>query len=379
MSRTGLFLGVLALLALAAPAPAGGLRGKITGGKAKKLVDQAKPLMKKGDTIVKQTLVLAETPEEQIDDELRKAEKFLSKACTLLDQALAIQNDPAVISLLRHAAGKLTKVQTQLFMRKQRRKHKEREERRAREEAERGEKQPEAAEEDEPPPEAAEEDEAPPEARDAAESGLQGLAGGRGSGGAMQETPQEVSFGEGQPPGVPLDVKLPRMPDWMHDADWEKQRKRAFKAIKSRLGDYFDARKKKNLVFTHRFCRGKGKTADGDECRECHGCGLEVNQFHFRRAFWNGYSPILRDTPGALDQLVAFYEIAKRDPAKMGPLIKTFKVAEIQYNGYWARAKVASNTTQGKQEEWLTLIQLGDLWYLYTPAADRELVPQMGG
>ena len=145
MSRTGLFLGVLALLALAAPAPAGGLRGKITGGKAKKLVDQAKPLMKKGDTIVKQTLVLAETPEEQIDDELRKAEKFLSKACTLLDQALAIQNDPAVISMLRHAAGKLTKVQTQLFMRKQRRKHREREERRAREQAERGEKPPEAA------------------------------------------------------------------------------------------------------------------------------------------------------------------------------------------------------------------------------------------
>ena len=152
MSRTGLFLGVLALLALAAPAPAGGLSGKITGGRAKKLVDQAMPLLKKGDTIVKQTLVLEQTPEEQIDDELRKAEKLLSKACSLLDQALAIENDSGVVSLLRVAAGKLTKVQTQLFMRKQRRKHREREERRAREQAERGEKPPEAADGDERPP-----------------------------------------------------------------------------------------------------------------------------------------------------------------------------------------------------------------------------------
>ncbi|MFQ5845854.1 MAG: hypothetical protein ACE5JG_12800, partial [Planctomycetota bacterium] len=198
---------------------------------------------------------------------------------------------------------------------------------------------------------------------------------------APSDSPEgvEVEFAAGRPPALPVATDLPLLPEWSRDESWERQRKVGLTGIKARLQDYFDARRQKNLVHRCRLCRAKGTTADGDRCPDCLGAGRRINQYHFRRAFWNPYSPMLRDAPGALDRLVEFYGRAQRDPKLLGPLVKTFKVTEIHYHDYWARAQVNSNTNEGKKQQWFTLVQIGSRWYFFSPATDRMLVRKLGG
>ena len=133
------------------------------------------------------------------------------------------------------------------------------------------------------------------------------------------------------------------------------------------LKDYYGARKKNKLHFRHRLCRGKG-------CDRCGQTGRQINLFYFRKAFWNCYSPMLRDSTGARAALKAFHEHAHKELDALGPTVKSFKIKAVAYHRYWASVKIEESTSAGKAPRVVTLIQAGGRWYFYTPRTDEELV-----
>jgi hypothetical protein len=316
------------------------LEGKITGGKAKRYVDEAMPLLREGDEIYG-AWVLDKLKGDALITALKKAIRLYDEATAKLQKALDIRYDPGVNHRLSFTARRLQKMRFQVHFKRP------------------GPakpvtpRKPEEKPVEEPRPE-----EEPP---------------------APQERPREPEpphFGVASPPALPLDSNLPSYPAPEGDPEYEKLVKADQRAIGAMLKEYFQARKPQKLLFRHRLCQGKGTFRDGSSCAECGGTGKQINLFFFRRAFWGSFSPLLRDAPGALDGLKSFHGRAQTDLDALGPLTKSFKLGEIEYHGYWARVRLTENTTEGKKDRTYALISVGSSWYFYTPQTDGELIPK---
>lgn len=325
----------LALALLGALAAAGDLEGRIESGKAKRLVEEALPLYREADAIYR-AWVLDEIPEEKVVEELKRAIALYDEATAKLSNALDIRYDPTVNHLVRLAARKLAGLRFRTEFRRPppptTRKPQP-------------EKTPPAKPEPErPPPEPEPEPEPPAPA---------------------------PRFEPDGPPAKPVDVVLPATLLPEGNPSYERIVAEDQRAIRKLLRDYFHARKRSKLLFRHRICRGKG-------CQECHGTGLRINLHYFRKTFWTCYAPSLRDAPGALEALKAFHDRAARDPAALGPLVKSFRILEVEHKGYWARARVLVKTEAGEEERAMTLIGIGRSWFFFQPATDGELLPGRG-
>ncbi|MHC5033090.1 MAG: hypothetical protein ACYTGU_19775, partial [Planctomycetota bacterium] len=102
--------GLSVLLAMAAVALAGGgVGGKITGGRAKKLVDKGLPLVKQADEIWN-AWILDEIDSKDLLSKLKQAIELYDKGTALLHQAIEIQNDAGVNHRLNIAARRLQKM-----------------------------------------------------------------------------------------------------------------------------------------------------------------------------------------------------------------------------------------------------------------------------
>lgn len=335
-------MGLGTLLALAAVTFAGGgLGGSITGGRAKKLVDQGLPLLKQADRIWN-AWVLDEIKKEDVEAQLKRAIELYDKGTALLHQAVEIQNDAGVNHRLNIAARRLQKIRFYVSFRL----------------AQRRRPLP-------PPPKPKEK----PRWEDDPE--LQIGPPPRPSREELEdESSPVVSFATGQPPATLSDVDLPRF------AEVPEVNKGHLAAIKERIRDYFDAFRANKILRRHRLCHGKGTFSNGAPCEECHGTGYEINLHYFRRAFWTSYAPTLRDADGALGALAVFYDRAQRDNSVLGPVVTSFKITDVEYQGYWARAKVAVNTKAGKKDYRISLISIGSSWFFFNPATDGALLPK---
>ena len=344
---------VLLLLAAAVFAE-GKLGGRITGGKAKKLLDQGLPLIKKGDELFKRHYVLEYGTDEEREVALKEAIKHYDKGTTLLQRAVEIQEDPGVNWRLTLAARNLARSRAWVLRR---------------ENARRARKRP------RPPPPPDEPEENPGEKPKRQPDPIRPVPREK-----SREKPQEfvehkisVAFNPGDPPAQPVDVELER-PEFVS----EKEAKKAKGAIRKRISEYYQALRPGKLRQRHRLCGGKGRFSDGSVCDECYGTGEGINLHHFRKVYWTGFSPLLRSAEGGLDALEAFYARAVRKPPLLGPIVKSSKVEEIEFQGTWARAKVVLTTDEGKQERYITLVSIGSNWFFYTPATDKELFVQEG-
>jgi len=337
--RAALSLALLAALAAAAEE----LDGTITGGKAKQLVEEGAKLVAEADEIYKRWF-LDELPPETREPEAKRMAGLYEKGMEALAAALEIKYDPAVNHALTSAARRQQKVQFWLFAQERKRVAPE---------------PPKAAPPDPPGPSPPEEEPEP------------------GKPGEVEEPPPiaRMEFTADQPPAKPVDVELPRV-DRGDPTMVAAREKRAAAAIRQVVKDHLDARRADNLLYKHVPCGGTGKVAGGAPCAECAGSGKGINLFHFRRAFWNCYTPLLRDSPGALESIRAFRARAQADSAALGPLVKSFDIAAIEQYGFWARAQVKETTTAGKSERWMTLVCLASKWYFFTPGTDGELVPK---
>ncbi|MHC4931048.1 MAG: hypothetical protein ACYTGV_02515 [Planctomycetota bacterium] len=313
------------------------LDGKITGGKAKRYVDEAMPLLLEADQIY-EAWVLDKLEGDALTAALKKAIRLYDEATAKLQKALDIRYDPGVNHRLSFTARRLQKMRFQVHF-------KSRKPAPARKPEEKPAEKPARKPEPAPPPE-------PP------------------------REPEPPHFGVATPPALPVDSDLPAYAAPEGDPEYEKLVKADQRAIGAMLKDYFQARRPQKLLFRHRLCQGKGTFRDGSRCEECGGTGKQINLFFFRRAFWGSFSPLLRDAPGALDGLKSFHGKAQSDLSALGPLTKSFKVREIEYHGYWARVRLEENTTEGKKERTYALISVGSSWYFYTPQTDGELIPR---
>ncbi|MGQ0613510.1 MAG: hypothetical protein ACT4PV_07235 [Planctomycetaceae bacterium] len=337
---------LLLLLLLAPPAIAGEeVDGEIKGGKARKLVDEGRGLIEQADAIFRPWF-LDQIPEDAIEAEAVRMADLYGNGCDLLSEALELQYDSGVNHLLTVTVRRLQKVKMWLFLREQRR------------------RAPPKPPEPTPTPTApaTEPSEEPP-----------------------REPPEEASpppsraFAEGEPPATPVDASLTAYAPPAGDGDTVRRKLRDEAAIRQLLRNYCDARRANNLLFKHVPCGGKGKAPDGGPCPECAGSGVQLNLHHFRRGFWTCFSPLLRDTPGALEAIRAFHVRAQRDPAALGALVKAFEVGAIEHHDLWARALLKEQTTAGKSERWVTVVPVGSRWYFYAAGADDELLPAQGG
>ena len=104
---------------------------------------------------------------------------------------------------------------------------------------------------------------------------------------------------------------------------------------------------------------------------------MQINLHLFRKLYWNCYTPLLRDTDGALDALRAFHVRAQKAPAILEPTLKAFSIPKdkIENHNFWARALVKETTKTGTEERWVTLVSIGSSWYLFTPSTDGPLLP----
>jgi len=312
------------------------LQGSITGGKAKEFVDHGLPLLKEAEEIFNHSYVLEEGALEEREAAAKKAVDLYDRGTVLLQDALEIQEDPAVNAQIVNAARKLAKLRAWLFHLEMARKVKER----PAEPAPAPGPAPETA--TQAPPKPKPEEPAPP--------------------------PAPPSFAGDGPPAVPMDVALPDAP---YDDTGDKK---DLAAIHARIQDYYQSLRPEKLVFRHRVCQGTGKLGGGAKCEECGGTGKAINLHHFRKVFWTVYTPLLRDAQGAPGALAAFYERSKRDPTALGPVVKACKILEVDYHGAWARARVQLSTSAGSEETALTLIAIGSTWFFYHPETDRELI-----
>ncbi len=310
------------------------LGGAITGGKAKELVDKGVPLLREADEIYKHSYVLEEGTEDEREVALRKAADLFDEGTILLQDALEIQEDPAVNARIVNAARKLAKARAWIFHREMARMVKNR-----------------------PPPPKTPEPEAP-----AAEPGPAAKPP------EAAPPPAPPSFRAEDPPASPVDAPMPDAP-----ADASRVKKDTA-AITARIQDYYQARRPEKLVYRHRVCQGKGKLGGGAACEECGGTGKAINLHHFRKVFWTTYTPLLRDAEGASGALLRFYDRARRDPSALGPVVKACKVLAVETHGSWARARVQLSTDAGSEERALTLVGIGSTWFFYQPATDQELL-----
>jgi hypothetical protein len=333
--------GLGVLLALAAVALAGGVGGKITGGRAKKLVDKGLPLVKQADEIWN-AWILDEIESKDLTSRLKKAIKLYDDGTALLHRAIEIQNDAGVNHRLNIAARRLQKMRFYVSFRLEK-KHRPLP------------KPPPTKPGEEPAPQPT--DPVGPPPRPPREE-------------LEEETSQVVAFATGQPPAALSAADLPRF------AEVPEVNKAHLSAIKERIRDYFDAFRSNKILLRHRLCRGKGTFSNGAPCEECHGTGHEINLHYFRKAFWTSYAPTLRDADGALGALAVFYDRVQRDNAALGPVVTSFKVTEIDYQGYWAKAKVNAKTKAGPKEYVISLISIGSSWFFFNPATDGALLPK---
>ncbi|MHC4549473.1 MAG: hypothetical protein ACYTEZ_11930 [Planctomycetota bacterium] len=338
------------LLLSAAVLAQGGLGGKITGGKAKRLVDQGLPLIQKADEVWNAWILDGIGPGE-LKAALKRAIRLYDEGTALLQQAVEIQNDAGVNHRLNIAARRLQKMRFYVSFKLERPTRPARPPVAPPPEEGKPVRNPEPEPPSEPPP-------PPPEDL------------------VSDEPAPRVSFPQGDPPALPVDVDLPAFPGAQPTPDEEARAKRDRKAITQRVKDYLQAFKPKKLLARHRLCKGKGQFGPGAPCEECHGTGQQINLHYFRRAFWTSFTPALRDSEGALEALAVFFDRAQRDVSVLGPVVTSFKVREIDHQGVWAKARVAANTSAGKKDYAITLISIGSSWFLYHPATDRVLLPQ---
>ena len=325
----------------------GGLGGKITGGKAKKLVDQGVPLIKKADETWN-AWILDELGDDELKARLKEAVRLYDEGPALLQRAVEIQNDPGVNHWLNIAARRLQKMRFYVSFRLEK-------PARPRPPPTRPEERP--AERPAPRPVRP-----PPRPKDL----------------EIDEAPPRVEFAHGSPPALPVDVDLPRFHDGEMTPEQETLFKRDKKTIEQRLKGYFQAFRASKMLARHRLCRGKGVFGNDAPCEECHGTGKVINLHYFRRAFWTSFSPALRDSEGALGALALFYDRAQRDVSVVGPVVTSFKITGIDYQGVWAKAQVSASTSAGRKKYAITLISIGSNWFFYHPETDRGLLPAEG-
>jgi hypothetical protein len=326
----------MALLCATLATAGDALDGTITGGKAKKLVDKAYALIKVADEAYR-SWVLEHITGDNLMPALKNMVAAYTEASDLLQEALDIQEDPGALAQQRKCCMRIAKLRAQIFYRRPKPKR--------------------------PPPTKPAGDAPEPDAKPAPDAKPEKVE-------SAQPALERPTFTPGHPPATPADADLPvfRAPEG--DADYEKLVKADRAGIARLFKEYYGARKANKLHFRHRLCRGKG-------CDECHGTGRQVNLYFFRKAFWNCFSPSLREADGARTALKAFHRNAHSDPAALGPVIKSFKVVSLDYHGYWARAKVLEGTKRGKREVVFALISAGGNWYFFTSATDRELIPSV--
>ncbi|MCZ6788032.1 MAG: hypothetical protein O7E54_12800 [Planctomycetota bacterium] len=336
--------GILLLAGL--PVLAGGLDGKITGGRARKLVERAVKLIDKAD-VTYRSWWTKEIADDRVEPALKVAVAQYDEAATLLAEALEIKFDSSVNHRLSLAVRRLMRMEFELLWRDQKRKR------------ERAKKNPpkEPVREKEEKEEEEEGEERPPSAP------------------VVAVLPPR--FGPQTAPGLWVDVRPPLPPINRADKAYQKRQKRDIGAIHRRISEALKSRKRGKLLTRHIMCAETGRGPDDEVCDECCGTGQVINLYHFRKVFWNGYTPLLRDTEGALDALTGFHDRARRNLEALGPVLTKFEIPrnKIEHNDFWARALVKETSRAGTNERWVTLVSIGSSWFFYTPATDAELIP----
>ncbi len=328
------------LLSLAAVALAGdALDGKITSGKARKYVDEALPIAKEGDRLYR-AWRLDKIPEAGLADAFKKMAELYEKASDLLQKALDIQEDPGVVGLQRILCRRLVRVRAQLFYRRK----------------------PRPAPKPKPPEPRADDSTKPKPAPKPRPDPKPKPPRNREPEPESEPEIPAPEFVRNKPPAHPVDADLPLL----GDAELDPKSKQAITRL---LRDHYQARKLNKLHVRHRLCRGNG-------CDACGQTGRQINLYYFRKAFWNCYTPTLRAAHGALDTLKAFHAHSHREIAALGPAVKSFKVQQLEYHGYWAKVSIREKTTAGEAIRKVTVIHAGSNWYFYTPTTDGELVPK---
>jgi len=345
----GMKTGLGCLLLCGAVLAQGGLEGRISGGKAKRLRDEGLALVKQANAVWKRW-VLEEIAAGKLEEELSKAIELYDRGCARLNAAVEIQNDSGVNHSLRLAAQKLAEMRARLLWLEEQRVLRERPR-----------PTPQPGTRPEPGPAPTPHPSTSPSPRPPRPS-------------AQEPPAPKVEVVAGEPPAHPVDVALRAASRRSRDG----RDKRDEKAIRALLSGYYGAQRKGKLLARHKLCSGKGVLRGGAICEECAGTGKQINLFYFRKVYWNAFTPLLRDAAGALEALRAFHERARKDPALLGPEVKSFKVVSLELHGLWARAAVEVRTSAVARTVTLTLVSIGSAWYLYTPATDAELLSQRG-
>jgi hypothetical protein len=334
----------VSLAGLSAFAAGDELDGTITGGKAKKYVDEARPLAKEADALYRKW-VLGEIPETELLPALEKMVKLYVAASDKLQKALDLQEDPGVVGQQRIICRRLVRLRAQIFYRRPKKKPPTPEPKPLPKPETEGPKPV------TPKPEPERDREREPEFEPEPEPKL------------------IPKFELNKPPGRPIDADLPSWP-LPEGEPYATLAKSDQAAIKRMLKEYYQARKSNKLHFRHRLCRGNG-------CETCGQTGRQINLYFFRKVFWNCYAPSLRQAPGALDSLKAFHKLAHADIDALGPVITSFSIKKIDYHSYWAKVRIVEKTKRGASTRDMTLISAGGGWYFFVPDTDQELIPKV--
>ena len=329
------------------------LEGKITGGKALKLVQKALPLLREGQAAMTNASRMPVDEGPEYEALLNECILKFDEGTLLLNEALDLQYDGGINAMLVNAAKKMAWARARLLRLENKRRFQNREPVRPSPEPE-----PKPGPEPEPEPNPESKPEPDGEARPNPEA-------------KPERVPVEArKFASQRPPAEPglYDLNRAELPDT------KEQQSRAKRAIQALLKAHYTARKPGKLLARCRLCGGKGTFKDGGSCEACAGSGSLINLHHFRKVFWTSYSPLLRDQAGALEALRSFYGHAREDPSVLGPEVKSFKLREVKYRGDWAEVVVDLNTSEGRQRHAITLIGIGSSWFFYCPDADRELL-----
>ncbi|MHC4550833.1 MAG: hypothetical protein ACYTEZ_18920 [Planctomycetota bacterium] len=166
----------------------------------------------------------------------------------------------------------------------------------------------------------------------------------------------------------------------------EKRRRERLREVRRFIQDYGRARRFESQYQRCPRCDGRKYLYHtfGKEKRPCPTCRTEgrlpVRQ-GIIRARWRFHSPLYRAHARSTRDVTRALEAAARSPERLAPFVRGVAVDEIEDHDLWVRVKVTERTFTEpgrkrtvKTKKTYVLYRVGEVWYLYFPRHDADLV-----
>jgi hypothetical protein len=151
------------------------------------------------------------------------------------------------------------------------------------------------------------------------------------------------------------------------------------------LVDYLKARKQESQVRRCDRCDGQkdlvSRFGDRTACPRCQRLGMLPVPQAILEAHWLPRSPLYRALGRNASSMEQKLRFAVRDPSRLGPFLRTASIdGPIDDQGLFVRVKVKEQVVADpgaakveKADTEYVVFNVGKIWYLYDPQADREL------